>query len=258
VIAATGGAGGGTSPFAPTPASFPGPEDVGALGKNMLFASGPGGSTDPALLADIAYVDSMYRTLTGGPADNNSLITWVTALHNGAARSQVVQAVWGSNQHRELETQALYQNYLHRSATAAELSAWDGAFAAGTSELSAAVMILTSQEFTAANPSNPQFVAALFQDALGRAASSSELAFWANTVAANGRANVAQQILTSDEASTRMLNVVFANYLGRSLGSADQQYWLGQLHSGQTPAQVVQTILESDELFNRAAGAAGV
>ncbi|HYT88597.1 MAG TPA: choice-of-anchor E domain-containing protein [Gemmataceae bacterium] len=263
VIAAIGGTDStpvppGPSPFAPAPASFPGPNDVNVLGKNSLFTTGGTSSTDPVLLGQISYVDALYRTLTGAPADNASLITWVSQLRGGMPRAQVAQAVWNTAAHRNQEIQAMYLSYLHRAAGSVDFTYWNGVFAGGASETDVAVAILTSPEYAASHASNAQFVDGLFRDVLSRTPTAAELSAWTANVASSGRAAVARQLLGSTEARGILLTAIYSNYLGRSVSSGDSQYWLGQMQAGMAPEQVAVNVLVSDEFYSRAASAAGV
>jgi uncharacterized repeat protein (TIGR01451 family) len=240
--------------YAPVPASFPSNGDISVLGKQNLFnVDSP---TDPTLLAQISFVDGLYRTLLGRPADNPGLIYWVTQLRNGMSRAQVVQTFWTSTAHRDVEIETLYRTYLGRDAGAGDFDYWNGVFAGGANENAVAAMIIASPEYAASHPDNASFIDSLYRSALGRPADAAGLAFWQGVLGGNSRQDVAYAILSSDEASLRMVSIVYGNDLGRAPSSGEQQYWLGQLQSGVTQDQIAQMILTSDEFYGRAASAA--
>jgi uncharacterized repeat protein (TIGR01451 family) len=240
--------------YAPVPAGFPSPTDISVLGKNNLF--NVSGSTDPTLLGQISFVDSLYRTLLGRPSDNAGLIYWVTQLRQGTSRPAVVQSFWTSASHRDVEVETLYRTYLGRDAGAGDFAYWNGVFAGGANENTVAAMIIASPEFAASHPDPASFIDSLYRSALGRPVDAAGLAYWQGVLAGSGRQAVAYAILSSDEASLRMLGLAYGNFLGRAPSGAEQQWWLAQVHSGVTQAQIAQMILSSDEFYSRAASAA--
>jgi uncharacterized repeat protein (TIGR01451 family) len=240
--------------YAPAPASFPSPADMSVLGKNNLF--NVGSPTDPTLMAQISFVDGLYRTLLGRPSDNAGLIYWVTQLRGGMTSGAVVQSFWASEGHRDLEVETIYRTYLGRDAGAADFAYWNGVFAGGADENTVAAMILASPEYGASHPDAASFIDGLYRSALGRPADAAGLAYWQGVLAGSSRQAVAYAILTSDEAGLRTVSMAYGNFLGRAPSSDEQQWWLAQLHGGLTQAQISQMILSSDEFYNRAASAA--
>ncbi len=236
--------------FAPSPSSFPSPGELNIVGKASLFTTSGLDSTDPTLLAQITWVEGLYRTLVGGPADTAGLVYWVRQLRAGEPRDQIVQSFWASASHRNLQIEALYQALLGRAAGPNDLAYWGSVFAAGASETDVETLIVTSPEFAASHPDANSFINALYQIALGRPADGAALSYWQGVLNSGGRAAVARGILTSDEASVRMLGIVYIQMLHRGYSPAEQQFWLGQLHSGLTPADVTVQILSSDEFYN--------
>jgi len=107
----------------------------------------------------------------------------------------------------------------------------------------------------------PRFVQALYLDALGRAASTSELLNWVavyNQVINSGQSQsiaqfvVATNIEKSQEARNRLVNSWFLTYLGRAASSAEQTSFGNLLLQGQSDEQVLSQLLGSPEFFNRA------
>jgi uncharacterized repeat protein (TIGR01451 family) len=238
--------------FAPTPSTFPSPGELNLVGKASLFTTSGLDSTDPTLLAQITWVEGLYRTLLGGPADTAGLVYWVRQLRAGQPRDQIVRTFWDSSSHRNLQIEALYQAFLGRAAGPNDLAYWNSVFAAGASETDVAILIATSPEFTASHPDDGSYINALYQIALGRSADGGAQSYWQGVINSGGRAAVARGILLSDEAQVRMMGIAFSQFLHRGVTAGEQQFWLGQLHSGLAPADMWVLVLSSDEFYNLA------
>ncbi len=97
-----------------------------------------------------------------------------------------------------------------------------------------------------------RFVAALFRDGLGRAASAAEVDAWAGRLADLGRTGVAAGILRSREALARLVRGYYGYFLGRAADAAGEALWVGQLGAGSTAEQVAAAFLGSSEFAARA------
>ena len=190
-------------------------------------------------------------------ADPAGLVTWVQQLQSGVPRFQVVAAIANSPEARGLEVDQLYANLLHRSADAAGRAFWVSLLTSGVSEADVARNILGSGEYQAAHADNNSYVAGLYADVLGRAASAGEIAGWAQTLQTGvSRDAVAAAFLTSQEAYLGMLDFDYTHFLHRGVDPTGQQSWLAELQSGQTNLRGVSlAILASDEFFSQAQAA---
>jgi hypothetical protein len=242
----------GQQVFTPSPVKFPAPGSVGVLGKADLFSSSGVSPTDPTLLGQISFVEGLYQGLLGRSADDVGMLYWVRQLRSGMTRDAVVQAFWTSPDHRALQIQALYETYLGRDPGADGIAYWQQVFAGGATENQVAAAIITSPEYLGAHPDSGSLIAALYQTVLGRPVDAGGLAAWQGIYASQGALGVALGILNSDEANVRMLNLVFANFLGRGMQAGEQEFWLSRIHSGVTPGQVAEILLGTDEFYNRA------
>jgi uncharacterized repeat protein (TIGR01451 family) len=249
VTAAPPPAGPSQQVYAPLPASFPAPGDITVISKTSLFSDSGIDSNDPTLMAQISFIDGLYRTLLGRPSDTGGLIYWVRQLRAGLSRDAIVQAFWTSEAHRDQEIETLYRTYLNRDAGAGDFAYWNGVFAGGASETDVAIQILTSQEYTARVPDNASFVDTLFRSALGRPAGAAGVQFWDNVINTSGRAAAARYILLSDEATNRLLTFVYAQDLHRGINDGERSYWIGQVHAGLNPQDICRMVLASDEFY---------
>jgi hypothetical protein len=107
-------------------------------------------------------------------------------------------------------------------------------------------------------------VRAAYRDVLGREAETAGLDYWSNFLATGGtRAQFAQTLLTSAEHRLNVIDSYYRDYLGRTAGPTERQWWLAQVQSGAVALGTIeQSFLGSDEYFAIAqqangAGAAG-
>jgi hypothetical protein len=99
------------------------------------------------------------------------------------------------------------------------------------------------------------FLGQAHRDLLGRAPDFAGLSSWGNALAQGAsRTSVASQMVTSTDSYTHLINQYYQTFLGRQPDAAGLQHWLWALGDGQTLQQVRDTILGSDEYYQRAGG----
>jgi hypothetical protein len=168
----------------------------------------------------------------------------------------VADGFWQSVEHRVLEVNQFYGEFLHRAADDAGRAFWTNAFLSGASELEVMDGILTSTEYTASHSSDTAFVNGLYEDVLSRAPDAAGQAAWLQALAGGAsRGGVAQLFLTSGEANRRVVDDYYANFLGRSGDQAGEAFWLSQLQNGRASFEsVAVAFLSSDEYLTHVTG----
>jgi hypothetical protein len=91
------------------------------------------------------------------------------------------------------------------------------------------------------------FVQALYNEVLGRTGTLDELRPWANLLASQGRATVANGIRLSPEALGRVVDQLYLRFLGRQSDTGGRAGWINFLRSGGTLEQVETLFLTSPE-----------
>jgi hypothetical protein len=207
----------------------------------------------PNASAQEAFVKGIYRTLLGRDADPTGLSYWVGILNGGSARSTLVTAFWNSPENRGREVDTYYQVYLGRSADPGGRSYWVSQLQGGTDETAIVLSFLLSAEELSA-PNNV-FVQRLYQGALGRGASASEISYWVGQLTqGTTRQQVANSFVFSSEAAGVAVDSFYEAYLQRSSDPDGRAYWVGQISDRQASyASLAITLLESDEFFKNAA-----
>lgn len=223
----------------------------------LQFLGSPGSTAlDAATKEQAVWVDGIYRSVLKRGADQSGLIYWIQALRGGTTRQQVVQLVWNSQEHRGMQVDTFYATYLHRQADPAK-AFWVGQLMNGVTENQIARMFIGSGEYQSLHADSASFITGIYADILGRPVEAAGMQFWQATMQ-NGatRDNVANALLTSSEAYSRILDRAYGNFLNRAVDQVGKQYWLSLLQSNQiTQGNVNILILASDEYFAMASAA---
>ncbi len=234
-----------------TPPQLPSPD---VLSKLMFLASSGSQTLDPSVMADSAYVNGLYLNILDRPADGDGLAYWVQQLQNGTPRSQIVDGIWNSAEHRGLEVDHFYALFLNRGADPAGRAYWVSRFLAGESEVDVARGFLGSSEFQADHPDNVSYATALYADVLGRAGGSTEISSWVGVLqSGSSRDAVALGFLNSAEADLDVINSCYTLFLHSALAPAQAQQLLANIQSGRaTPQATCEDVLASDQYFAQA------
>lgn len=211
-----------------------------------IYGPGPNASQEEA------FVKGVYRTVLGRDADSDGLSFWVGNLDSGSARSTLVTTFWNSPENRGREVDAYYRVYLGRPADAGGHSYWVSQLQGGTDETAIALSFLLSAEQLSAP--NDVFVQRLYQGALGRAASPSEVSYRVGQLTqGTTRQQVASAFIFSSEAAGVAVDSVYQAYLQRPSEPDGRAYWVGQISNRKTSyASLAISLLESDEFFQNA------
>lgn len=194
------------------------------------------------------WVHALYVDVLGrAPADAEAA-WWNVRLAGGTPRADVVAAFVAGEEYRGRAIDALYQEYLGRAADPRGRRYWlDHWPAANGRDVVAAGILASPEYFGKAGASDPQFIDALYQDVLGRDATSAETSHWTGKLAESSRGDVARRFLASDE---RLLDLVAAwhlQYLHRQPTPAEAALSLRQREAGIYVEQMQWGVLASDE-----------
>ncbi len=185
--------------------------------------------------ANQLYVSQLYLDLLGRTADSGGLTTFTNLLAQGASRGAVALAIETSAEYRMVEVGHLYQHYLHRTPDSGGLTSFTAFLTAGGTLEQAAAMIVSSPEYfqVRGGGTNSGWLAALYQDALGRAIDSGGATTWGNLLSGGGTlSQVATAILTSPEYRTHIVDVFYQDYLRRHADPAGSSGWVSVLNQG--------------------------
>ena len=212
-----------------------------------------------------AYVEGLYRDILGRNATSAELARWTSQLPKGKAatslasqiaRESVAKGIWNLPEHRALEVQSDYVLLLNRQPTSKEQAARVHALLSGSNEVDVVRDILNSGEYRRDNSTDTAFVTALYNDLLGRAPDAKDLADRVHALQHGvSRSAVVNEVLSSTELSSRLVDSLYQDFLNRPADPAGQAHWSTGLHThSRSPGAVAQTILASNENFLQGLG----
>jgi hypothetical protein len=213
---------------------------IAAAGNSVVLLPNVPPSPSPD---DVRFLTQLFADLLQRTPDAAGLASLGGQLAGGASRAQIALAVQASPEFRQSMVQANFARFLGRPADPAGLASL-----AGLPEGPLQATILGSDEFFAqAGADNTTFLAAVYQDVLGRdpdpAGQQSLLQALDRNVS---RLQVASAILASPEARSRGIQLLFERFLDRPADPAG----LASFQSLPTEA-VIARILSSDEFRRR-------
>jgi len=219
-----------------------------ALTSSQEYAQACGGD------ATLYFVQNLYTDLLNRPLDASAQATFVGGLDNAPlTRGQIVQDLLTSNEYRSDVVQSLYQGYLHRAADPSSLTGFTTLLANGSTDEGIAALLAGSTEFFNDNGStNPGFVSALYQDALGRAADPAGLAFWESALQTGmTRTQAATAIFGSTEYMTDLVQKLYQRFLGRPADNTGLNAFVPSLEKGAHDESVIAALVSSVEYYAR-------
>ncbi len=191
-----------------------------------------------------AYVQTLYLDVLGRNASAPEISYWTNVV-NAYGPSQAVSGILNSPESQIRIVDNLYVELLGRHADPGGLRYWDGVLVASGLEAVTSGLV-SSTEFLSKHPGNA--VTAEYQELLGRAPSTAELADWTPVLSAQGPQAVARAIEASAEFRSDVTQSLFVQELNRPASVAELSSFANN------PAfdllQIEATILGSSELLH--------
>jgi len=214
------------------------------------------GAPSPTRVANEAFVTELYQKVLGRSVDSGGLASWAASLELGTTRSEVVEAIWSSAEHRRHEVTSNYSTYLGRTPSAGEINYWANKLAGGEMDGDDMVRVFVgSQEYSNAHASNGDFVDAAYQHVLGRSADSTGRANWVDMLDhGTPRQKLINGFLHSTERHFNVVGQYYQQFLGRTASVAELTYWSNSVHAGASLDGIGKAFMASDEFYLQAAG----
>jgi subtilisin-like proprotein convertase family protein len=179
---------------------------------------------------DHKFIRQLYFNALARPGSMPEWDLWIPVLAQPNGRFLVANAIERSFEGRDRLVKSWYLTYLGRPANGTEERGWAQLMVGGTSEEDVLAAILSSDEYfnraatiVGQPPSDATFVAALYQQILGRSAAPNEISYWTSIVASQGRVSVAAGFVRSIEYRSTIIRGYYANLLRRSTAPSDQE-----------------------------------
>jgi uncharacterized repeat protein (TIGR01451 family) len=210
-------------------------------------------SADPPANANQAWLSKVYQDLLHRPIDPVGMAEWSGLLNQGVSPIQIVQDIEASPEYRINQVEALYGQFLHRAADPAGLGGFVSFLQGGGTVEQVAAMIAGSPEFfQVSGGTNSGFLAALYQDALGRSLDPVGAAEWGALLSQGvSRNQVALDILSSPEYDQHLVAGFYTMFLNRAADPSSIS-WVNALLQGMRDETAIAGITASPEFFNLA------
>jgi streptogramin lyase len=173
----------------------------------------------PVASTNQGFVMELYQDLLHRQADPGGLSHWTVALNQGQlTRAQVVQHFLASPEYQTRVVQDLYHMLLRRAADAGGLSIWTNFLAQGGTAEQVEAQLLSSPEYFGRRGGGTTngFLAAVFQDVLGRTVDPVGAQMWNSQLASGAsRLAVVAGILASSEAQQDQVQALYCRLLHR-------------------------------------------
>jgi hypothetical protein len=216
---------------------------------------------------DKAWVDYLYTTVLGRPADTGPAGDqyWIAQINNlsrgstvAARRQSVAHDIKASTEGTTNLIKGFYSSYQPGGLTTPPADSFAEMFddlQANVPEERVLAAMLTGNGDYLTTQASGSWLRALYQDVLNRPITPAEAVNDLNQMAAGTtQAQIAQNVITSNEARTVVINGWFNKYLGRAPTSTELQNDLTALSAGSTYASVQVGIISSNEFYARAGG----
>jgi uncharacterized repeat protein (TIGR01451 family) len=196
----------------------------------------------------MATIDGLFRTLEGRGATYNEQVTYSAQLQSGAlSMNALVNQLWASPAHMNIEAASLYRQLLHRSPTRAELNSTVASLKAGAGETDVMLTLLTSAEYQAKHPDTASFINGFYADVLGQIPSSLTRLTLVQALGAQTLQQEAQALMSSQEVLNEIVTDGFDNIMRRPPTTAELQYWTNQLQGGVSQDAFLHQLLVSSQ-----------
>src|SRR5207244_3287370 len=207
----------------------------------------------PADVLNHTFVNNLYLALLHRQADANGLAYYSGRLDKGDPRAQIVAEVLGSEEYHTDVVQQLYRTYLHRAADDSGLKTYVPYLDSGGTVAQLRAILLSSDEYYTGrgHGTDAGYLAALYQDVLGRPVDASGLATYLHMLGGGSRVRVAWALLTGSENSQARVERMFQWLLRRSADTDGLNAYSAVLMHGGSEASIIAILAGSGEFYNQ-------
>jgi lysophospholipase L1-like esterase len=196
------------------------------------------------------FVERVYQDLLGRPASHGELVALGGALDNGRyTRLQVVQAVQTLPDARLHAVDVLYRTLLGRPAAPTELATAPGP--GGTLDAIEVGILGSSEYYDRNGESEPDFIASLFRDVLGRPADvATEIVLLNALGRGSTRTDIAAFLMSGTQAYPARVTADFRRFLRQDPPDAALASGVSALQHGVSEGALIATLMASPTYFN--------
>jgi beta-glucosidase len=212
-------------------------------------------SSDPRAVYS-TFVDATYQDLLGRTADPEALAFWTQTSQLEFARLPLAQTLAHSAEYSANLVRHDYQQFLGRTPEPGALAYWTAQLQHGLADEQFEAFLLASDEFYAdSGGDNASWLAAVYQQALGRPADAGGAAHWNGRLASGAsRLEAAHAIAASNEHARREVAADFQHYFGRTADEGALATFAAQLTTSLAHEEFIARLVATDEYFERQTG----
>jgi uncharacterized protein YkwD len=196
---------------------------------NFTPTGGDPGTPEPGTLE--AYVHRVYERVLNRTPSSGDIAFWTSygAVHGIYG---IINAVERSVEARDRQVRAWYATYLGRNPAGGENQFWVNMLVGGASEEQVLASLLGSAEYVQRmagiyGGGSSGFIQGLYNQVLGRSASSNEVGYWLSVLPRTGTAGVATFFVHSTEYRTGQIRTYYTTLMRRTPSSSEVAYWVG-------------------------------
>jgi hypothetical protein len=200
------------------------------------------------------WLGGLYHDLLGRDPDAGGLASQRDALLNAYAgqRQAVALAVLNSDEFRRKEIGDIYQQFLKRAASPAEINGWANSAAPNATNQNLVALVLASDEyFQRAGGTTAGWVEQLLHDLVGGDPEHYRPLFRGLAAATANRGDVARRILAQSDYLQYRAGTLYLTHLGRPAAAPEAAFWGGVLSQSRGDEFGIAAILASAEYFEK-------
>jgi beta-glucosidase len=200
------------------------------------------------VLSSASYAASLYHVFLNRSPGPNEASGWIAALDSGVYPREIAAGFATSFEYASHRVTSAYETYLHREPDAG-LNDW-AAFVQTTldPERMDARIIASTEYFQLHGSDNSSWLAAVYQDVLGRPLEPGGGSNWIQALRGGlSREEVAYRILKSPEQLTHFVTSAYENLLNRPPDPGGLGFWVVQMQNGMSSTQFLAAFTRSAE-----------
>jgi hypothetical protein len=199
----------------------------------------------------LGIVEALYIKILCRRADADGLDGYEARLANGETIESIAWEIWNSQEHRELQVTQYFEEHLGRTPDPAELPHLAGHLSE-LGEQGFLAALFGSPEYQALHPTDSEWMASVYAAALGRAPDDAAQSYLGRLAAGETRADIALEILSSDEALLFFIKGQYEHSLERPAGEAEIGSYIPGFNELRDYRSYALQILSSAEFYDLA------
>ncbi len=202
-----------------------------------------------------AFINQAYLDLLGRPADQAAFATYTPLVTGPAGRTAVIRGILATQEYRQHVVITDYQTLLHRAPEASAITIGANYLLTHTDEQLKAVLVGSGEYYQLHGNTNASFLAAMYQDLLGRPIDPTAQARYLNALAGGALPmNLALIVLTSQEGFTVTSTNLFQSLLHRTPDAASVTNMVSLLTKGGKDEDLITILAGSQEYYQNSRG----